>query len=224
MIQINLLPHRERRRVQRRIEFYVMSALAFSTAAIVVFIGGALVNSSVEHQNERNNFIKAENAKLDEQIKEIADLRQDIDSLNARQKAVEDLQGDRNLPVHLLDELVKQVPEGIYLTSVKQVGLKIGLGGIAQSNDRVSELLRNFSNNSTWLEAPELIEIKSTTVGNDKHRAYQFAMNVMLKRPGSEKDVSAAKPGAPAPAAAPPAAPVAPAATAKPPAAPAAKK
>jgi type IV pilus assembly protein PilN len=211
MIQINLLPHRERRRVQRRIEFYVMSALAFSAAAIVVFIGGALIHSSIERQDERNNFIKAENAKLDEQIKEIADLKQDIDSLNARQQAVEDLQGDRNLPVHLLDELVKQIPEGIYLSSVKQVGMKVSLVGIAQSNDRVSELLRNLSNNSSWLERPDLGEIKSTTVGADKHRAYLFAMNVSLKRPGADKSAtgtpgaapaSPAKPaGAPAPAA-----------------------
>lgn len=214
MIQINLLPHRERRRVQRRIEFYVMSALAFSTAAIVVFIGGALINSSIERQNERNNFIKAENAKLDDQIKEIADLRADIDSLNARQQAVEDLQGDRNLPVHLMDELVKQVPEGIYLNSVKQVGMKVALIGIAQSNDRVSELLRNLSNNSTWLELPELVEIRSTTVGADKHRAYLFSMTVQLKRPGADKN-AAPKPAATTPGAT---------ATAKPTAAPAATK
>src|SRR5271165_6872587 len=120
MIQINLLPHRERRRAQRRIEFYVMAGLAFSVAVIIVFVVIAFFDSSIESQNERNNYIKAENAKLDEQIKEIADLRQELDSLKARQKAVEDLQSDRNLPVHLFDELVRQTPEGIYLTAAKQ--------------------------------------------------------------------------------------------------------
>jgi type IV pilus assembly protein PilN len=226
MIQINLLPHRERRRATRRIEFYVMAALAFSAAVVVVFIGSVWINSSIDSQNSRNNFIKGENAKLDEQIKEIADLKQEIDSLNARQQAVEDLQSDRNLPVHLLDELVKQVPEGIYLMSVKQNVMKVTLVGIAQSNDRVSELLRNLSNNSAWLEGPELAEIKSTTVGTDKHRAYQFTMSVNLKRPAAPakdatgKPIAAATPGTTAPAAAPSAAPVAAPSAAASPAAP----
>jgi type IV pilus assembly protein PilN len=194
MIQINLLPHREERRKQRRIEFYVMASLALISAAVIVFIVGLVISNSIEDQTQRNDFIKTENAKLDEQIKEIADLRAEIDSLKARQQAVEDLQGDRNLPVHLLDELVKQVPEGIYLLSSKEVGSKVTLTGFAQSNDRISELLRNLGNNSPWLEGPELVEIKAATMGTDKRRVSQFTMTVNLHRPAAE----IAKDGAPA--------------------------
>lgn len=195
MIQINLLPHRELRRKQRRVEFYVMAALAFSAAAVVVFIVGVVISTEIDAQTQRNNYIKTENAKLDEQIKEIADLRAEIDSLKARQQAVEDLQSDRNLPVHLMDELVKQTPEGIYLTSAKQTGMKVALSGIAQSNDRVSEYLRNLSNNSPWLENPDLVEIKSTSIGTDKRRAYAFTLNVSLKRPTPDnKDATPGQP------------------------------
>jgi len=196
MAQINLLPHRELRRAQRRREFYVMAILAFAAAAVIVFVGGVIISGAIESQTERNNFIKVENTKLDAQIKEIADLKQDIESLKARQEAVEDLQGDRNIPVHLLDELVKQVPEGIYLTSVKEASnLRVTLVGYAQSNDRVSEMLRNLSTHSEWLETPELVEIKAATAGTDKRRVYQFTMNVSLKRPVTAKDATAVPAG-----------------------------
>jgi type IV pilus assembly protein PilN len=208
MIQINLLPHREERRKQRRLEFYVMAGLALISAAVIVFIVGLVISNSIDDQMQRNDFIKTENAKLDEQIKEIADLKSEIDSLKARQQAVEDLQGDRNLPVHLLDELVKQVPEGIYLLSSKQLGSKVTLTGYAQSNDRISEMLRNLGNNSPWLDTPELVEIKSATMGTDKRRVSQFTMTVNLRRPVGEKAkeaAAAAKPPSPAPAPAAPA-------------------
>jgi type IV pilus assembly protein PilN len=139
-------------------------------------------------QTDRNHFIEAENAKLDDQIKQIAELKGDIDSLKARQQAVEDLQSDRNLPVHLLDEMVKQVPEGIYLTGIRQQGLIVALAGVAQSNDRISEMLRNLGNNSQWLESPELIEIHSSTIGTDHRRVFAFTMNVTLKRPAPGAD------------------------------------
>ncbi|MGA2549907.1 MAG: PilN domain-containing protein [Burkholderiaceae bacterium] len=192
MIHINLLPHREERRKQRRIEFYVMAALALISAAVIVFIVGLIISNEIEDQTQRNDFIRTENAKLDEQIKEIADLRSEIDSLKARQQAVEDLQGDRNLPVHLLDELVKQTPEGIFLTNSKQVGNKVTLTGYAQSNDRISEMLRNLSNNSPWLANPDLVEIKAATIGSDKRRVSQFTMNVDLRRPVTDKPVASA--------------------------------
>jgi type IV pilus assembly protein PilN len=202
MIQINLLPHREERRKQRRIEFYVMAVLALISAIVIVFIVGLIISNEIEDQTQRNDFIKTENAKLDEQIKEIADLRAEIDSLKARQQAVEDLQGDRNLPVHLLDELVKQVPEGIFLLSSRQTGSKVTLSGYAQSNDRISEMLRNLGNNSPWLDSPDLVEIKSATIGTDKRRVSQFTMNVNLRRPVAEKAKDAAgasgKPATPA--------------------------
>jgi type IV pilus assembly protein PilN len=112
-------------------------------------------------------------------------LRQEIDALRARQKSVEDLQADRNTPVHLLDELVKQTPEGIYLTSIKQNGQVVSVSGIAQTNERVSELLRNASYNSVWLERPELVEIKAanvTTAGREQRRLFEFQMRVSIKR------------------------------------------
>jgi type IV pilus assembly protein PilN len=183
-----------------------MAGLALISAAVIVFIVGLIISNSIDDQMQRNDFIKTENAKLDEQIKEIADLKSEIDSLKARQQAVEDLQGDRNLPVHLLDELVKQVPEGIYLLSSKQLGSKVTLTGYAQSNDRISEMLRNLGNNSPWLDTPELVEIKSATMGTDKRRVSQFTMTVNLRRPVGDKAkdaAAAAKPpsAAPAPAA-----------------------
>ena len=194
MAQINLLPHRELRRAQRRREFYVMAVLAFSTAAVIVFVVGVIISGAISSQTERNNFIKSENTKLDAQIKEIAGLKQDIESLKARQQAVEDLQSDRNIPVHLLDELDKQVPEGIYLTSVKEASnLRVSLVGYAQSNDRVSELLRNLSAHSQWLETPELVEIKAATAGADKRRVFEFTMNVNLVRPAAAKDAASAR-------------------------------
>ena len=127
--------------------------------------------------------MRNENRKLDTQIKEIATLRQEIDGLRARQRAVEDLQADRNLPVYLLDEVVKQVPEGIYLRSVKQEDRRVNVSGWAASNERVSEFLRNLQNNSRVLEKPELIEIKVAGTGpaGINRRVFEFSLNFSLK-------------------------------------------
>jgi type IV pilus assembly protein PilN len=185
MIRINLLPHREARRKQRKQAFVVMLALAGMFGAVVVLGVGAIIAGQISNQDQRNGFIKAENAKLDGQIKEIANLKQEIDALKARQQAVEDLQGDRNQPVYLMDELVKQVPEGVFLRAFKQDGQRVVLNGYAQSNERVSELLRNLSNNSQWLERPDLIEIRSTGlgVGREARKVFDFTVNVGIKRP-----------------------------------------
>lgn len=187
MVRINLLPHRAEKRAQRRRDFYVLIALAFGAAMVIVVAVYFVINGYIGVQTERNDFIKSENKKLDEQIKEIASLKQDLEGLKARQQAVEDLQADRNLPVHLLDELVKQVPEGIYLQSLKQDGLRVTLTGLAQSNERVSELLRNLSSNSQWISAPELVEIKAVTQGRDNKRLFQFTVNVTINRPRDTK-------------------------------------
>lgn len=202
MLQINLLPHREIRRAARRRDFWFMAALSLVAAGIVVFFVVLVIDSLISAQTDRNNYIAAENAKLDEQIKQIADLKEEIDSLKARQQAVEDLQADRNLPVHLLDELVKQVPEGVYLNAIKQTNLVVTMTGFAQSNDRISEMLRNLSNNSAWLEGPTLIEIHSTTMGADKRRVFAFTMNVSEKRPVAPAPDAPAKPPAAKPASA----------------------
>ena len=185
MVKINLLPHREEKRRQRKSAFYTMLAFFAMLGVLIAILIGAYFSSKNSDQNERNNFIKAENAKLDTQIKEIATLRQDIESLKARQQAVEDLQSDRNQPVYLMDELVKQTPEGVYLRAFKQEGQRVVINGYAQSNERVSELLRNLGNNSPWMERPDLIEIRSTGIGQgrDAKKVFDFTINVGIKRP-----------------------------------------
>ena len=185
MIRINLLPHREERRKQRKNAFIAMMIGAAVIGGLIVLLVGIVIANKISSQNQRNEFIKAENRRLDVEIKEIATLKAEIESLKARQQAVEDLQGDRNQPVYLLDELVKQVPEGVYLRSFKQDGQRVVLNGYAQSNERVSELLRNLSNNSAWLQRPDLIEIKAATagLGKDAKRVFDFTINVGIKRP-----------------------------------------
>jgi type IV pilus assembly protein PilN len=185
MIKINLLPHREARRKERKNAFLVMLALSLVMGGVVVLAGAGYIGNNISNQNERNDYIKAENKKLDAQIAEIATLKQEIEALKARQQAVEDLQSDRNQPVYLMDELVKQVPEGIYLRSFKQAAQRVVLNGHAQSNERVSELLRNLGNNSPWLERPDLIEIRSTGSGQgkDAKKVFEFTVNVGIKRP-----------------------------------------
>ena len=131
MIRINLLPHRELKRQARRRQFGVICAIVAAIGAGIVIAVGGVIQSQISGQKESNAFIKKENEKLENDIKEIAKLREEIDSLKARQKAVEDLQGDRNLPVHVLDELVKNTPEGIYLRSIKQTGSRVSLNGLA---------------------------------------------------------------------------------------------
>lgn len=205
MIKINLLPHREEKRKQRRKAFLAMLALSALVGGIILVLVGGVIANSISNQAARNTIVRNANAKLDAEIKEIASLKQEIDSLKARQQAVEDLQSDRNQPVHLLDELVKQVPEGIYLKSFKQEAQRVVLNGYAQSNERVSELLRNLSNNSPWLERPDLIEIRSTGIGQgrDAKKVFDFTINVGIKResakdavPGTVVASTAGTPGA----------------------------
>lgn len=189
MVKINLLPHREEKRKQRKTAFVALLGSAALIGGLIVLAGGGVIAAQISAQTERNDFIKAENAKLDVQIKEIATLRQEIEALKARQQAVEDLQSDRNQPVYLMDELVKQVPEGVYLKSFKQQGQRVALNGYAQSNERVSELLRNLSNNSVWLERPDLIEIRAGSLGSgrDAKKVFDFTVNVGIKRPRDQQ-------------------------------------
>ena len=185
-IRINLLPHREMRRERRKKDFVgliALVAIAAVATAVVVAVG---IDQQIDSQRARNDFIRAENAKLDEQIKEIATLRAEIESLRARQYAVESLQTNRTIPVHLMDELVKHTPEGIHLKTMRQEGGKVTLIGYAQSNERVSELLRNLANRTPWLERPELIEIKAGRAGGpnapkDARRVFEFSLNALSK-------------------------------------------
>ncbi|MEO5660496.1 MAG: PilN domain-containing protein [Polaromonas sp.] len=190
MILINLLPHREVARKHRREVFF--ATLGFAALAGLLICGAmySWYQSQIENQRGRNTFLQSEITRLDEQIKDIATLQAEIASLKARQSAVEDLQGNRNLPVYLLSELVKQLPDGVYINSLKQDNQTVLMTGIAQSNERVSELLRNFSNNSPWLSKPELVEITAGTVTlspRDQRRVSNFTMRVEIKRASEQK-------------------------------------
>jgi type IV pilus assembly protein PilN len=199
VILINLLPHREERRQRRKVAFFAGLGAAAIAGLAVVGVWYLIVQQLTVGQQERNQFLQVEIAKLDAQIKDIAMLKAEIASLIARQKAVEDLQVDRNLPVHLLNELVKQTPEGIYFTAVKQDGQTLTVNGIAQTQERISELLRNTAYNSAWLVKPELVESKATTVtgaNREQKRLFDFSMRIGVKRP---QDLKPADAGASAP-------------------------
>jgi type IV pilus assembly protein PilN len=190
MIRINLLPHREAKRKQKRTAFAVLLALGGVAGAALVLLVGAYNASRIAIQNERNLVLKNANAELDKKISKIASLKSEIEALKARQQAVEDLQGDRNQPVYLLDELVRQTPEGVYLKSFKQDGQRVLLNGYAQSQERVAELLRNLSGGSPWLERPDLTEVRAATLAQGKtgRKVVEFTLNVAIKRARASDD------------------------------------
>ena len=204
MILINLLPHREEKRRQRKRSFFLSLAASALAGVAIVGIWYFFLLQMTSAQDSRNAFLKTEIARLDTQIKDIATLRGEIEALKARQNAVENLQTDRNVPVHLLNELVKQTPEGVFLTGIKQNGQEVALNGVAQTNERVSEFLRNTLYNSTWLEKPELIEIKAgaqNVANRDQRRLFDFSMRVTLKRQQAPAAAGAAASAAGRPAA-----------------------
>ena len=208
MILINLLPHREERRKRRKAAYFAGLGVAAAAGLGIVGAWYLVLQHMTTVQQERNAYLSTEIQKLEVQIKDIAQLRAEIESLKARQKAVEDLQIDRNVPVHVLNELVKQTPEGVYFMSVKQDGQTLAVNGIAQTNERVSEFLRNTANNSEWLVRPELVEIKAsnvTTANKEQKRLFDFSVRLTVKRP-QDKAPAEAVPGA-APASAPASAP-----------------
>jgi type IV pilus assembly protein PilN len=203
VILINLLPHREAKRRQRKQAFFVGLGLSVALGALVVGLWYALLNQRIAAQESRNDFLQAEIGKLELQITDIANLKQEIEALKARQRSVEDLQSDRNMPVYLLDELVKQTPPGVYLTAIKQSGQQVTVSGVAQTNERVSEMLRNVSYHATWLASPELVEIKAAMVSispREQRRLFEFQIRLALKRaPSAEPAASAASAAASAP-------------------------
>ena len=204
MILINLLPHREAKRKRRQQAFLASLGLAALAGVAVVGLWYGLLQQMISSQQDRNTYLSGEIAKLDEQIKDVATLKAEIEALKARQKAVEDLQTDRNMPVHLLNELARQTPEGVYLTSIKQDGQSVAVAGVAQTNERVSEFLRNTANGSAWLERPELVEIKSLnqqSANRESKRLFDFNVRLTLKRP-QDQAASAAQAGASKPVAA----------------------
>ncbi|MEB2349068.1 MAG: PilN domain-containing protein [Comamonadaceae bacterium] len=190
MILINLLPHREAARKRRRESFQAVMLLS---ALIGLVIAGGIYlwfQAQIENQQARNEFLRSETAVLENQIKEIANIEEEIVALRARQAAVEDLQADRNLPVHMLNELVMQLPDGVYLTSLQQVDQVVTLKGMAQSNERVSEMLRNLSDNTPWFSKPELVEIVAANVAlsaRDQRRVASFNLRFRLARSAEAK-------------------------------------
>jgi type IV pilus assembly protein PilN len=198
---INLLPHRQEKRQRRKIAFFAGLGAAAVVGLIIIALWYFVLQHMISNQQQRNQFLSAEITRLESQIKDIATLKAEIEALKARQKAVEDLQTDRNVPVRLLNELVKQTPEGVYLTAIKQTGNVVAVNGVAQTNERVSEFLRNTAYSSEWLTRPELVEIRvgGQGAGRDARRLFDFSMRLNLKQPA---DAAKAASAASAPAAA----------------------
>jgi type IV pilus assembly protein PilN len=194
MARINLLPHRADRRKRARQHYFVVAGGTVVVGALIVVAMHTFYAAKIETQTDRNRFLKSEIAKLDKEIAEINKLKDEIAALLARKQVIETLQTDRAQTVHLLDELVRQMPEGVYVRSVVQRGMKVSVLGYSQSNARVSTLMRNIES-SPWLANPGLVEVKASTV--EKRRVSEFSLNFELKRPEAADDSKAgAKPAA----------------------------
>ena len=200
MIRINLLPHREEKRKRREQQFLVLGGLTLVLGAVVAGAVWLYLDAQVQQQKQNVAYMKSEIAKLDKQIEEIRKIREETASLLAKKRVVESLQANRSEPVQLLDQLLRQLPEGVYLRSIKQTGTKVNITGYAQSNARVSTLMRNLGA-SPYLENPELIEIKAVPAPDKSgNRVNEFNMNISIKRaqPGDTGATGKAqtKPGA----------------------------
>ncbi|MCL5969725.1 MAG: PilN domain-containing protein [Betaproteobacteria bacterium] len=199
MIAINLLPHRELARKKKREQFFVNLGLAVGVGLVAAALVYGFFQFQIGAQQERNRFIQAEIAKLDAQIREVATLQQELDGLKSRQAAVESLQAGRNLPVHMFDEIVRLLPEGVHLTALRQEAAAITLTGVAQSQERVSELLRNFGGRSPWLTQPHLVEITATTLAlgpREQRRVFNFSVRLTLS-PNTQNSPQGAAPAQP---------------------------
>jgi len=177
MIRINLLPHREEKRKAKRVQFYALGGLVAILGALIILFGWTLNEQTLSSQDEQNVFLGGEIEKLNKQIAQIKALKDEIELLKKKKEVIETLQRDRGLTVTLLTELVNQVPEGVYLKSVRQADKKITLGGYAQSNSRVSELMRNLDQSSAF-DKPSLVQTNMVTVNN--RRLQEFNMSVDL--------------------------------------------
>ena len=195
MIRINLLPHREQKRAARQRQLAFLAGSISVLGLLLVFMVHSILDAQVENQGARNRFLETEIKKLDGQIAEIKKLKEQTQAMLARKQVVETLQSNRSAVVYLLDQLARQLPEGVYLKAVKQTGDDINLQGYAQSNARVATLMRNLEA-SSWLQSPNLIETKAATVNN--LRVSEFSLNVKLVRPeqsvSKNKEAEGAKP------------------------------
>ena len=191
MIRINLLPHREEKRKAKRQQFFALAGMVTILGALIVILGYTIINGYIGVQADKNAFLKKENQALDKQIAQIKTLKDQIQLLLSRKQVIEALQRDRAESVHLLNELAKQMPDGVYVRSFKQDGLVVHLSGFSQSNARVSTLMRNLDD-SPWFEQPALIEIKAVTVNN--LRANEFNLKVMQSKRKAESETPKARP------------------------------
>jgi len=185
VIRVNLLPHREEKRKARRQQFYAVSGLITILAGMIWFLGYGIINGYISTQDNANSFLKAQIAALDKDIDEIKRLKEQTDSLLSRKRIIESLQANRAETVHLFNELARQVPEGVYFKNIRQGPDSINISGYAQSNSRVSILMRNLEA-SPLLERPDLVEIKSATIAN--RRLNEFNLNVFITRQTTEDD------------------------------------
>jgi type IV pilus assembly protein PilN len=185
MILINLLPHREAAKLKRKESFFVSLAASAILGCLLAGVVYVMYQVQITEQQARNTVLRSENARLDVQIKEVATLQKEISGLRSRQEAVEDLQTERNLPVHLMNEIVKQVPDGVFVKNLKQEAALVSLTGVAQSNERVAEFLRNLSGDNPYITKPELVEIVAGTTAltpKDQRRVSNFVIRVQLKK------------------------------------------
>ncbi|HUP96519.1 MAG TPA: PilN domain-containing protein [Usitatibacter sp.] len=202
MIRVNLLPHREEARKRRQQQFGVLAGISLVIAAIVAGAVWLFLDQQVTQQQANVAYMKGEIAKLDKQIEEIRKIREETASLLAKKQVVEALQSNRSEPVQLLDQLLRQLPEGVYLKAIKQVGPKVNIAGYAQSNARVSTLMRNLGA-SPYLENPELVEIKAVPAPDKSgNRVNEFNMNISIKRAQAEGASATTRAAAGAPKAA----------------------
>lgn len=193
MLRINLLPHRQIKRAERQREFGLMALMAAGGACAVIFLGWQFLGAQKNSQMERNGRLEKAITSLDKEIADIKDLKDQINSVLERKQIVENLQSNRSQSVVILDELTRQLPEGLYLKSIKQTGNLITLEGVADTNARVATLVRNLSV-SNWLESPNLVEIKSLSINNIKQN--EFTLNVSLKAQKVEEAPNKKKMGA----------------------------
>lgn len=193
MIRVNLLPYREEAKKARRQQFFALTGMVAVLGALIVFFLYSIIEGYIANQDGRNDYLKQKIVALDKDIDQIKRLKEQTQALLARKQIIESLQRDRGETVRLMNELVKQVPEGVYLKSIKQDGLKVNLVGLAQSSARVSTMMRNIDG-SQWLANPQLMEIKAVSV--DKRRLNEFVMNLELKRPKVEDAGGSAASGA----------------------------
>lgn len=187
MIRINLLPHRELARAARRRQFNAMLGLAVAAGVVVVLLGHSVIAARQSSQEARNAFLEQEIAKLDTQISEIKKIREQTQALLARKQVVETLQSNRTEVVHLFDQMIRLLPEGLYLKSFKQAGNVVTLSGYTQSSARVSSLMRNLEN-SPWFDTVNLIEIKSATVNNLRANEFVLTVKQTPQQPTGEQD------------------------------------